>query len=77
MATVCNKYLFKMEKALNLLYILGGERDGSHIIFIAVYVLFYLYFYFFIYIFFSTAQHGDPVTHTCTHSFLCTLSVPS
>ena len=27
------------------------------------------FFYFFIYIFFSTAQHGDPVTHTCIHSF--------
>ena len=30
---------------------------------------FYFYFSFFIYIFFSTAQQGDPVTHTCIHSF--------
>ena len=27
------------------------------------------FFNFFIYIFFFTAQHGDPVTHTCIHSF--------
>ena len=40
-----------------------------------------LFFYFFLFpqyiIFFPTVQHGDPVTHTCIHSFLSHYHAPS
>ena len=41
--------------------------------------LFFIYFYFFIspIHFFSTIQHGDRVTYTCTHSFFSHYQAPS
>jgi len=41
----------------------------SDIVFMYLFIFIFLSFIFIYMYFFSTVQHGDPVTHTCMHSF--------
>ena len=65
-----------------------GKPDGLKFVSLIIhfkllthlYILFYNYKNFYCYfpntIFFNTVQHGDPVTHTCIHSFFSHYHAP-